>query len=408
MQRARHSTTRKRSARLRWHTPGRDNHLVGVVLPVMVTIIVLGFDVLEGPESQYIGLVAAMPLLAASLTGPLRTGFVGLVVTVSAVLAGFLQETDAETLTATTQAQHVRVGFIALVSLVAVRVSVHRIRRLRQVRRLSAVADAAQQAILRPLPPVVGNVRCASTYVSATYQAQIGGDLVEVLDTRFGTRALVGDVRGKGMDAVRLAGLVLGSFREQAWTAPDLATLAGALDSAVRRAAGPEDFVTAALVEVHEDGTVDVVSCGHPAPFVTGGSLIGPAALIEVEPEPPLGLLESLPTATTFELDDNQRLVLVTDGLLEARRPKRWFDSRSGEFLPAATVLGRHLARGDLRHGLREVVGDVQRWSHGRLGDDMAVLALEHRGRVRMPAPRQQDAEQVFDVEKGSDLRHIA
>lgn len=413
MQRPRHQATPTRSSRLRWHTPGRDNHLVGVLLPVVGTLAVLGYDVLEGPVPQYIGLVSAMPLLAAALTGPLRTAFVGLVVTVAAFLVGFFQQ-HGDVLAAGTQPQHVRVGFIALVALAAVRVSVHRGRKVRLVRRLSAVADAAQQAILRPLPPVVGAVSCASTYVSATQQAQIGGDLVEVLDTRHGVRALVGDVRGKGMEAVRLAGRVLGSFREHAWTAADLPTLAGTLDSAVRRDAGPEDFVTAALVEVHDDGTVLVVTCGHPAPFLAGpGPVRGPAVEVDVDPAPPLGLLDALPEATALMLEDNQRLVVVTDGLLEARRPKRWLDRSSGEFLPAAAVLGRWLSRGPLRDGLVEVVAEVQRWSRGRLGDDMAVLALEHRGRRRRGGSDEDTSgsERVFDVEEWSgeqDLRRTA
>jgi sigma-B regulation protein RsbU (phosphoserine phosphatase) len=50
-------------------------------------------------------------------------------------------------------------------------------------------------------------------YHSAAEQAAVGGDLYEVLDSPWGVRLLVGDVRGKGLDAVRLANRVLGCFR---------------------------------------------------------------------------------------------------------------------------------------------------------------------------------------------------
>jgi hypothetical protein len=54
-------------------------------------------------------------------------------------------------------------------------------------------------------------------------------------------RLLVGDVRGKGLDAVRLAGVVLGSFRDAAQNRPDLSQVTAALDRSVTRAIGPED-----------------------------------------------------------------------------------------------------------------------------------------------------------------------
>lgn len=383
-------------ARVGWRTPREDQPLIGVLLPIVLTVGLLLWDVIEGPIPQYVGLVCAMPLLAAALTTPLRTAFVGFVVSSSAFLLGFFQEDAFGVPTETQTPQQLRVAFIVASSLLAVAVSVNRGRKARLVRSLSSVADAAQQAILRPLPSVVGSVRCAATYVSATHAALIGGDLVEVLDTRFGVRILVGDVRGKGMEAVRLAGQVLGSFREHAWTAPDLRYLAGNLDTAVQRDAGLEDFVTAVLVEVHDDGTMLVVSCGHPPPFVTGpGFERLPAEELNVPSSPPLGLLDSLPQMVTTRLVDGQRLVVVTDGLLESRRPKRWYDRRSGEFLPAAEVIGTSLSRGPLTPGLAEVVAQVHRWSRGTLDDDLAVLAVEHIGRrngTTVPEP-------LFDID---------
>jgi len=67
--------------------------------------------------------------------------------------------------------------------------------------------------------------------------------------TPHGLRVLVGDVKGKGLEAVRVAAAVLGSFRESAFVSVSLRDLAAELDEGASRHLGDEDFVTAVLVE---------------------------------------------------------------------------------------------------------------------------------------------------------------
>jgi len=55
----------------------------------------------------------------------------------------------------------------------------------------------------------------------------------------------VGDVRGKGLDAVQMAATVLGVFRTAAFTQSSLADIARDLDGVVKAYGGDEDFVTA-------------------------------------------------------------------------------------------------------------------------------------------------------------------
>jgi hypothetical protein len=361
-----------------------DTYPSGIWAPLVLTAAILLLEVIEGPETQYVGVLTAMPLLAAALAGPLATAFVGSVVALAAFGVGFDQLDQASgEVAALSEPQVLRIAFILAATGLGVAVAWTRTQRAAQFRRVATVADAAQRAILRPVPATVGPVDCASVYLSSTTEASIGGDLVEVLDTPFGVRAVVGDVRGKGMDAVRLAGQVLGSFREVAWTVADLRDVAVPLDRAVRRDAGPEDFVTAVLVQLTWDGVVTVVSCGHPAPFVVGAGG-GPARELDVEPSPPLGMLESAPAAGAGRITGGERLVLVTDGLLEARRPRRLLDRRSGQFFPAEQVLGRALAHGPLTVGLDAVVAEVRTWTRNRLRDDLAMLAMQ----VRPSGPR--------------------
>jgi serine phosphatase RsbU (regulator of sigma subunit) len=367
--------------------PPPDRRPSGLWLPLALTAAIVLLDVVEGEPTQYIGVLAAMPLLAAALTGPLLTGLVGTVALGAAFVLGHYQ-TDATTgvTASTTQPQLIRLAFIAAATVLGMAVARSRMQRADRYRRVASVADAAQRAILRPIPPAVGPVDCASVYLSSTTEASIGGDLIEVLDTPFGVRAIVGDVRGKGMDAVRLAGQVLGSFREVAWTEADLASLVLPLDRAVRRDAGLEDFVTAVVVQLTWDGTLTTVSCGHPAPYLVtpAGE---PATGLDVEHSPPLGMLEEPPKPTTVRLAATDRVVLVTDGLLEVRRRRGWL-RRTMVFLPAEELLGRHLALGPLEVGLATLVADVRAWTRKRLADDLAVLALQ----VRPSGPRRDRA----------------
>lgn len=378
----------------------RDS-LLGVAVPLLIAALVVVGELLEGPTPQLIGVLCAVPLLAAALTSPLQTALVGLVVTLCAVRLGYVQTTPDGSLAADSTGQQVRLALLALFSILAVPVSYARLRRAQTGRRLSSVADAAQQAIMRPIPAVVGGLRCSALYQSATSEARIGGDLIEVLATPFGTRALVGDVRGKGMEAVQKSGVVLGAFREVGYTEPTLSGLAMALNRAVLRDAGPEDFVTVALLQMQPDGDLQVCSCGHPAPLLVRATG-EPATELEIDPVPPLGLLTEAPRSTFSRLAHNQRLVLVTDGVLEARSPRRWWmrgpwRGRGGEFFPAERVIGRELSRGTPADGLRRVAAAAHGWTGDSMSDDMAILVLEReRGTAQRPATPRTSSSQAI------------
>src|SRR6478609_5709597 len=110
-----------------------------------------------------------------------------------------------------------------------------RMRRAAAFAAVSSVAEAAQRALLRQPEPVVGPLRLAVRYVSAADAGRIGGDLYSVLDTPYGTRVLVGDVRGKGLGAVQTAAVVLGAFREAAYDEEQLPAVAGRIEASMER-----------------------------------------------------------------------------------------------------------------------------------------------------------------------------
>jgi sigma-B regulation protein RsbU (phosphoserine phosphatase) len=335
---------------------------LGVWLALTLIAVIVGLDLVGGGNAELLGLLVSPPILAASFVGPNRTVAVGVVALAAAV--GYGRAVGVDLLAGSQGVPVVAIGVATVLSGVVAQVRVEREGRLRAVTR---VAEVAQRALLGGVPPALGSLRLAVLYASASAEASIGGDFYEALETPHGVRLLVGDVRGKGLDAVRLAGVVLGSFRDVAQDHPDLAQVTAALDRSVTRAIGPEDFVTAVLVQVVDDGSAIVVNCGHPAPLLVRA---GQATELDPpEPAPPLGLgPRPEPLRLTLALGD--RILLYTDGASEARA--------GGGFFPLRTAAAFALVSADLEAGLESLWAELHRHVAGQLHDDVALLLIEH------------------------------
>ena len=238
-------------------------------------------------------------------------------------------------------------------------------RRLGQVR---AVARVAQSALLRDVPTTVTTGRLASRYVSASAEARVGGDLLEVVSDSQHPRWLIGDTRGKGLPAVRLASVAMTSFRD-ACAQPDLSLseVARVVDRSVTRAAGDEDFVTAVFAELDPGGWLQLVTCGHPPPLrlAADGDLrpLTPRAYAT-----PLGLHPDI-QPSTFSVSPGDRLLFYTDGLLEAR-------DRAGRYFRVDDCIDT-LQQPDLQAAVDGLLDRLIAHSGRRLDDDVALLLLE-------------------------------
>ncbi len=230
------------------------------------------------------------------------------------------------------------------------------------------MARVAQSALLREVPATVTAGRLASRYVSAAAEARVGGDVLEVVSGQGHPRWLIGDTRGKGLPAVRLASVAMTSFRDAcAQPGLSLPEIARVVDRSVTRAAGEEDFVTALFAELDPRGWLELVTCGHPPPLrlTAGGGL---QALNPSTYATPLGLHPDL-RPSTFAVGVGDRLVFYTDGLLEAR-------DRAGRYFRLEDCLGA-LRHPDLQAAADELLGRLRAHTGRKLEDDVAVLLLE-------------------------------
>jgi serine phosphatase RsbU (regulator of sigma subunit) len=259
---------------------------------------------------------------------------------------------------------------VATVTLAGSLTSWSRGRRTRELKQLRLVADAAQQVLLRPVPAEAGPVRMAVRYQSAAAEARIGGDLYEVITTDEHVRLVVGDVQGKGLEAVQAAASVLGTFREAAYGEASLAAIAARIETSLVRQAGENRFATAAMAEISADGTkIGILSCGHPPPLLLRP---GGCRFAELdEPGLPLGLghlSEDPRMVVTVPFGPGDAILFYTDGITEARNAR-------GAFFPFASCAAIEAAAG--YGALADRLCDrVTSFVGHSLDDDVALLVV--------------------------------
>ncbi|WP_329131395.1 PP2C family protein-serine/threonine phosphatase [Streptomyces sp. NBC_00670] len=310
-------------------------------------------------------LVGAVPPLAVLSYGPLATGVLGalavLLLYIPAVRVDHPGNTDLLT-----------ICFVAVLSVFAALVRSRRDAHLVTVR---TVAEAAQFAVLPPLPERVGPVRCAGLYRAAGREALVGGDFFDIRDSPYGIRAVVGDVQGHGLSAVGTVVSLLGAFREAVLDQPDLRDVVARLDRRlVTDTAGTEHaelFATAVLLEFSAGAReVCVMCCGQPPPLLLRD---GRAVALDVPEAPPLGLgLDEgapVPEGVRVPLRPGDRLFVVTDGVTEAR-------DAAGRFYPLGERLAGLAGAGIApATAVRRVWADLGRFA-ARLDDDVTMLVL--------------------------------
>jgi serine phosphatase RsbU (regulator of sigma subunit) len=335
-------------------------------LPFAVMGVVAVIDILAGPGYGYLPLLAVGPAFASLRCGIGQTAMIGLLAIGLCVLLAAYDHVLGH------RQNNLLLASIAGVTVASALASVGRRQRERELANVRTIAEVAQRVLLRPVPRWAGPVRIAVSYTSAAAEARIGGDLYEVVKTPSGVRILVGDVQGKGLEAVETAAAVVGAFREAAYDEPDLSDVVTRLETTLNRMLSGEKFVTAVLAEYNDD-QITLLSCGHPPPLVLTSD--GGVHFAEpYEPAPPLGmmgLVELKPQPSRIRFAPGDQMLFYTDGVIEAR-------DQAGSFYPLKDRSSL-LKAAAAEEALEDLRADLVRHVGGPITDDAAMLLIRHR-----------------------------
>ncbi len=269
----------------------------------------------------------------------------------------------------------------------------------RRMLHMRDIADTTRRTVLRPLPVGFGGIDHAAVYLSADSEARVGGDFYDIQPGPYGTRVLVGDVQGKGLGAVETAAALLGTFREAGYHEPDLATVAERLEVRMVRhrahtaALGRSDgdrFATAVLIGFSPGlpDAVDAVVFGHEPPLAVGPRGV---RVLPVVGGLPLGMADLAPTGRPgatppvhrLRLAEDETLLLVTDGVTEARDPGGVFYRPADDIARAVAADARSAEPARLVSLVRD---GTLRHCRGRVADDTTVFAVRRTPGGRQPA----------------------
>ncbi|GAA3805227.1 SpoIIE family protein phosphatase [Streptomyces phyllanthi] len=178
------------------------------------------------------------------------------------------------------------------------------------------IALTLQHSFLPKRLPELPGVDVVVRYVPASRNTEIGGDFYAALRTSRGILTAVGDVAGHSLDAATVMVEIRHALRAYCVEEPDPGVLAGRLDRMLQHYhADITATVCLALVDP-VTGRTRIANAGHIPPLVVHDD--GSAAYVEAS-GPLLGLGLGRPAPTETVLEPAQRLLMVTDGLIESR-----------------------------------------------------------------------------------------
>ena len=192
--------------------------------------------------------------------------------------------------------------------------------------RLQTEIGLAQEIHSHLVPTISLRTPGLTIYGQSIASTEVGGDLVDVVQDGTSTGLFVADVSGHGVKAGVFMSMVKSAMRMKLLHSGQLEELCADLNSVVFQVKQPEMFVTFAAMRFEPTGRAEFVLAGHPSilHYVRATGSVSELA----SSAPPLGILETIPFATsTVETAPGDLFLILTDGLIEVEG--EW-DPRTG------------------------------------------------------------------------------
>ncbi len=140
---------------------------------------------------------------------------------------------------------------------------------------------------------------------------EVGGDFFHLQSAGLdGLLVVIGDVAGKGLKAAMNVSLLIGALRRTHERSP--AKILESLNSVLT---GTESFTTCQAIWLASNGEMVIANAGHLPPYLNSQEINLPGAL-------PLGVLPHvIYEEERFYLHPGDRILLLSDGVVEARQP---------------------------------------------------------------------------------------
>jgi sigma-B regulation protein RsbU (phosphoserine phosphatase) len=259
--------------------------------------------------------------------------------------------------------------FVGALGFAATRAFIRGEREHVSIQRELETAREIQRSILPTSMPSIEGLRVEAGYVPVS---SVGGDMYDFRqDDASRCGILVADVAGHGVPAALVASMVKIAVSAQSHLASDPAAMMSELNRTLRREVR-RAFVTATYLWVDmEARSVTVCNGGHPAPLLLrDGSFreLGTSGVL-------LGRFASLAySAETVPLRPGDRIVAITDGIVEARDAS---DVLFGEERLRELLL--ESSSRDAREVVSAILENVQRWrgAESEDADDLTLIVLD-------------------------------
>lgn len=245
----------------------------------------------------------------------------------------------------------------------------------RLVRRRDMTVSAELQ--WRLLPPMTFSNDAVVIGGALEPAYKLGGDTFDYGLAGDTVHLAVFDAMGHDTSAGITASLAIAAHRNSRLQGASLVESGRAIEETLIEEDESGRFVTAVLAELNTTtGELSWISHGHPAPVVIrGGRWV---TSLDCEPGHPLGTdLGVEPKVCREQLEPGDRLLLYTDGIVEARDPDK---EEFGLVRFVDFIIRANADRLPVPETLRRLVHSILAHHEGRLDDDATVLLLEWHG----------------------------